>query len=354
WSAGRVVLAVSPFGYTLRRMHYLERIAALLNVVVRGSVAATRLALLPPAAPASPSATPRPAPADRRPTLSIIILTRNRVEQLLHTLTKLREGDVGRDCEVVVVDNDSRDGTPATVRERFPDVVVAETGDNLGVEGFNRGVAASTGETVLILDDDAWPAEGALAGALDRLRAEPDLDAIMLHRRHPKTDEWEWPFSHELNDDSTWPDMGSGNVIRRDAWDAVGGYESGYFLYRNDTDLALKLLAARKRVAFARDLHVWHDSPIAKHKTPKWIWRSTRNWVWLCRRHGKRSSGLRGILLGWLWAHRLARLSPAGHVMALRGLFEGLLRPAPALEDSVRPNGEALRRLIRLKMRYRG
>ncbi|MEL7483529.1 MAG: glycosyltransferase, partial [Planctomycetota bacterium] len=338
WSAGRVVLAVSPFGYTLRRMHYLERIAALLNVVVRGSVAATRLALLPPAAPASPSATPRPAPADRRPTLSIIILTRDRVEQLLHTLTKLREGDVGRDCEIVVVDNDSRDGTPATIRARFSDVVVVETGDNLGVEGFNRGVAASSGEAVLILDDDAWPAKGTLAGALDRLKAEPDLDAIMLHRRHPKTDEWEWPFAHELSDDSTWPDMGSGNIIRRDAWDAVGGYESGYFLYRNDTDLALKLLAAGKRVAFARDLHVWHDSPIAKRKTPKWIWRSTRNWVWLCRRHGRRGSGLRGILLGWLWAHRLARLSPAGHVMALRGLFEGLLQPAPALEDSVRPD----------------
>ncbi|MEO1510899.1 MAG: glycosyltransferase family 2 protein, partial [Planctomycetota bacterium] len=96
WSAGRVVLTLSPLGYTLRRMHYLERIAAVLNVVARGSVAATHLALLPPAAPASPSATPRPAPADRRPTLSIIILTRDRVEQLLYTLTKLGEDDVGR------------------------------------------------------------------------------------------------------------------------------------------------------------------------------------------------------------------------------------------------------------------
>ena len=354
WSAGRVVLSIAPTGYTLRRLRYSDRIAALLAVVIRGTLATTRITLLPPASPRSPSAESPPAPAERRPTLSVIILTRDRVEQLLHTLTKLREDDVGRDCEIVVVDNDSSDGTPGTVRERFPNVVVVETGANLGVEGFNRGVAASTGEAVLILDDDAWPADGALAGALDRLKTEPDLDAIMLHRRHPKTHEWEWPFDHELSDDSAWPDMGSGNIIRRAAWDAVGGYEAGYFLYRNDTDLALKLLAAGSRVAFARDLHVWHDSPIAKRKTPKWIWRSTRNWVWLCRRHGRRGSGICGVLLGWLWAHRLAWLSPAGHLMALRGLLEGVLKPAPELEEGVRPDGEALRRLIRLKMRYRG
>ncbi len=354
WSAGRVVLAVSPQGYTLRRMHYFDRLAALTGVLVRGLATTVRIALLPPRAPASPGVEVPAARPDRRPTLSIIILTRDRAEQLLHTLGKLREDEVGRDAEVVVVDNDSNDGTPGTVRERFPGVTVVETGENLGVEGFNRGVAASAGEAVLILDDDAWPAEGALAGVLDRLKNEPELDALMLHRRHPRTDEWEWPFAHEVSDPAAWPDMGSGNVIRREAWDAVGGYESGYFLYRNDTDLALKLLAAGRRVAFARELHVWHDSPIAKHKTPRWIWRSTRNWVWLCRRHGGSGSGISGIVLGWLWAHRLARLNPMGHLMALRGLMEGMFTPAPPLPDDVRPDGAALRRLIRLKRRYRG
>lgn len=354
WSAGRVILAISPMGYTLRRMHYLDRIAALIGVALFGMAATVRVSLFPPGAPASPRAEERTLPAKRRPTLSVIILTRDRIDQLLHTLGKLREDAVGKDCEIVVVDNDSSDGTPATVRERFPDAVVVETGANLGVEGFNRGVAASTGEAVLILDDDAWPAEGALAGVLDRLQEEPELDALMLHRRHPRTDEWEWPFAHDVADDTNWPDMGSGNVIRREAWDAVGGYEAGYFLYRNDTDLALKLLAAGRRVAFTRELHVWHDSPIAKHKTPRWIWRSTRNWVWLCRRHGRGGSGLRGILLGWAWAHRLARLNPMGHLAALRGLVEGLAKPAPSLPEGVRPDGGALRRLIRLKMRYRG
>jgi GT2 family glycosyltransferase len=358
WCAGRVVLAVSPQGYTIRRLGYLDRIVAVVNVTCRGLIASARLALLPPAAPASPPAQPREPdaarPSDRRPTLSVIILTRDRVEALLHTLGKLRDDPVGRDCEIVVVDNASSDGTPATVRERFPDVRVVETGDNLGVEGFNRGVAASSGEVVLILDDDAWPAEGTLAGALDRLKDRPELDAIMLHRRHPRTDEWEWPFDRDVDNTESWPDMGSGNMVRRAAWDDVGGYEAGYFLYRNDTDLALKLLAANRPVSFARDLHVWHDSPIARRKTPRWIHRSTRNWVWLCKRHGGGGSGVVGILFGWLWAHRLARFSPAGHVAAIRGMIEGVVRPAPAMPGSVRADGSALRRLIKLKMRYRG
>ncbi|MEO1584887.1 MAG: glycosyltransferase family 2 protein [Planctomycetota bacterium] len=364
WCAARIVIAVSPVGYTVRRLGYLDRIAAVANAVGRGLLATARLALAAPDPPESPGidagdiepaeSTPAASTPGRRPSLSIVILTRDRIDKLLHTIEQLELDEVGRDAEIIVVDNGSADGTPATLRERHPRVRVVETQDNLGVEGFNRGAQASTGDALLILDDDAWPAPGTLAGALDRLEREPGLDALMLHRRHPKTNSWEWPFDNDIGDADRWPDMGSGNIVRREAWDAVGGYEAGYFLYRNDTDLALKLLAAGRTAAFARGLHVWHDSPIASRKTPAWIRRSTRNWVWLCKRHGGRGSGIAGIALGWLWAHRLARLSLPGHAAAVRGMIEGVAQRPPALGSGIKPDGRALRRLIALKMRYRG
>lgn len=147
--------------------------------------------------------------------------------------------------------------------------------------------------------------------------------------------------------------MGPGNIIRRSAWDAVGGYEGGYFLYRNDTDLALKLMGAGYEVLFTPDCKVWHDSPIARTKTAKWLYRSTRNWVWLARRHGRRGSGLVAILMGWIWAHRLAGLSPTKHIATLRGLFAGLFSAAPKLESTVKPDGKALKRLVLLKLGLR-
>ncbi|HED54581.1 MAG TPA: glycosyltransferase [Phycisphaerales bacterium] len=352
WAAARVLLIVSPQGFRIHRVRPVDRLASLFNTAARSVRPLVGLTWsLPEPPPSEPIASTRPG---ERPSLSIIILTRNRIDQLLHTLAMLEQDEVGAQSEIIVVDNASTDGTPTRVRREFERVKVIPTGANLGVEGFNRGVEASTGDAVLILDDDAWPNPGALAGALDLLAERPDVAGIMLHRQHPRTNEHEWPFERIASRLPRWPDMGSGNIIRRSAWDAVGGYESGYFLYRNDTDLALKLLGAGYEVMFTPDLHVWHDSPISKTKTAPWLFRSTRNWVWLCKRHGRRGSGLLAILLGWLWAHKLAGFSPVKHWAALRGALAGLFTRAPKLESSTKPDGKALARLIRLKMGLRG
>lgn len=351
WAAGRILLVATSTGFRIRRVRSIDRLSALLGLLLASIKPVFLLTFYPPDAPPAEPISPT-APL-KRPTLSVIILTRDRIDKLSTTLRKLRQDDVGKDCQIVVVDNASTDGTPATLQREFPDIKVVPTGSNLGVEGFNRGVAASSGETVLILDDDAWPAEDALAGALDLLARRPDAAAVTLHRQHPQTNEYEWPFERITSRTPRWPDMGPGNIIRREAWDAVGGYECGYFLYRNDTDLALKLMGAGYEVLFTPDCKVWHDSPIARTKTAKWLYRSTRNWVWLARRHGRRGSGLVAILMGWLWAHRLAGLSPAKHFATLKGLFAGLFSAAPKLESTVKPDGKALKRLVLLKLGLR-
>ena len=351
WAAGRILLVATPTGFRIHRLRSIDRLAALLGLLLSSIRPVLMLTFFPPDAP--PAEPISPIVPGARPSLSVIILTRDRIEKLSHTLRMLEADDVGKDCEIVVVDNASTDGTPAAIQREFPRVKVIPTGSNLGVEGFNRGVAASSGEAVLILDDDAWPDTGALAGALDLLARRPSAAAVTLHRQHPRTNEYEWPFARLTSRTPRWPDMGPGNIIRRNAWDAVGGYEAGYFLYRNDTDLALKLLGAGYEVLFTPDCKVWHDSPIARTKTAKWLFRSTRNWVWLARRHGRRGSGLVAILMGWIWAHKLAGLSPAKHLATIRGLLAGLFTRAPKLESAVKPDGRALKRLVLLKLGLR-
>ena len=59
------------------------------------------------------------------------------------------------DLELIVVDNGSTDGSAAAVRARHPSCVVLEQDDNLGfAEGCNRGIAASHGEWVALLNND--------------------------------------------------------------------------------------------------------------------------------------------------------------------------------------------------------
>ncbi len=285
--------------------------------------------------------------------LSIVVLSFNRRDALARTLGELcSTADAG--AQVIVVDNASSDGSAGMVGERFGWAELVELDQNVAIEGFNRGAARADREFVLILDDDSWPEAGAIERAMAMMRVDGRLGGMMLHRRHPKTMEFEWPFDHVDSPQRGWPDMGCGNLVRLEAWRQVGGYESAFFLYRNDTDLALKLLGAGWDVAFDPRIRVRLDSPVVKNKTPRWFELSTRNWVWMCKRHGRGLGRVTAICLGWLWAHRLARCSAIRHWRAFRGFVAGVSRAAPGLEESVRADGSALRRLVALKLRHRG
>ena len=291
--------------------------------------------------------------------LSIVVLAFNRREALADTLGSLehvhRAGG-----EIIVVDNASSDGTSELVQARFAWARLITLERNLGVDGFNRGAERATRELVLILDDDATPRPGSLERAVAIMLTNPKLGGLMLHRLHPRTGKWEWPFERIDTPQDDWPDMGCGNLVRRQAWQRVGGYEAGFFLYRNDTDLALKLLAAGYETRFDPALVVLHDSKVVHRQKPRWFRLSTRNWVWMCRRHGSGMIALQAIALGWLWAHKLAGLSPRRQAMALVGGISGMVRAHPPLPDGLlpdgqRPDGSALRRLVHLKrtVRYR-
>lgn len=291
-----------------------------------------------------------PEPGRSLADLAIVVLAYNRRDALADTLAHLAGLDPG---QVIVVDNASSDGTEAMVRRDFPRCELIRLDENLGVEGFNRGAACADRPYLLILDDDARPEGPGLGRALELMRSDPTIGGVMLHRLHPRTGQPEWPFDRVADHRVSWCDMGCGNLVRRDAWQRVGGYESRYFLYRNDTDLALSLRAAGYEVHFDPAWRVLHDSPIVDRRTPAWFARSTRNWVWMCRRHGRGVTRPKGIALGWLWAHRLAGTSVRRHLGALRGVVAGLVRPAPPLPDGLAPDGAALAELIRLKISLR-
>lgn len=302
------------------------------------------------------------------PLLSIIILVYNRRDALAHTLDQVhaalerlwrslhavdsnaRDGPIWSAlAEIIVVDNASTDDPASLIRERFPYCHLITLDKNLGVAAFNRGVAQATGTYLLILDDDAWPDGDSLAHALAYLESTPPVAAVMLQPVHPRTGSLEWPFDRVAQLTTNWPDLRCANLIRRDAWEAVGGYEERFFLYRNDTDLALKLLGSGHDIAYNPAWRAMHDSPHITVRRVRWFTLSTRNWCWMCRRHARFPGWVWPALMGWLWAHRLAGFSVSRHWATIRGGLAGLCTPAPPAPARVQRHGAALRRLTALK-----
>ncbi|MCE7973088.1 MAG: glycosyltransferase family 2 protein [Leptolyngbya sp. PLA1] len=260
--------------------------------------------------------------------LSAIVVSHNRREALARTLRELAAIGLFQAGEVIVADNASADGSAAMVRERFPGVRLLELSDNLGVEAYNLAAAEARGDTLLILDDDSWPDGDSLRTALATLDARPGLGAVALLPVHPRTNRAEW---HHGAEPDAFPLMGCGNLVRADAWRELGGYEPTFFLYRNDTDLALRLLATGRGVAFNPEWVVWHDSPAARRKSERWLRLATRNWLWLCRRHGEGLTALTGMSLGVLAAMRHAGPSFRRVWTVLSGIYLGITQePAPS------------------------
>jgi GT2 family glycosyltransferase len=183
---------------------------------------------------------------------SVIIPTFNGGRVLPGQLDALSRQEWDGDWEVVVVDDRSTDGSPEVARTfvgRLPRLRVIELRDHRGsAAARNAGVAATSGELLLFLDDDDVVASGyvramssALANAdvvcsrleLDRLNA-PDVAVS----RGPS---WQWDgplFEFPL------PHAAAASLgIRREAFDAVGGFDAEISTY-HDADLCLRLQRA--------------------------------------------------------------------------------------------------------------
>lgn len=107
------------------------------------------------------------------PHLSIIIVNFNGGVHLQRCLASLAEYPPQVPAEVIVVDNASTDGSPAIVAQ-FPGVRLLALANNGGFSaGNNAGIRASSGELILLLNNDTIVKAGALDTLVSRLEAQP-------------------------------------------------------------------------------------------------------------------------------------------------------------------------------------
>lgn len=116
------------------------------------------------------------------PKLLSIIIVNWRVRELLHDCLQsvFNNTRLARErYEVVVVDNDSGDGSAAMVREAFPDAVLIENSMNLGFGAANnQAMAVCSGEWVLLLNPDTLVPPGAIDRMLDKMLSSPRVAVL--------------------------------------------------------------------------------------------------------------------------------------------------------------------------------
>ena len=106
--------------------------------------------------------------------LSAILVNYHSLEPLLGTLTALTADAAGLDHEIVLVDNSPGDGTAAAIATRFPAVLQLANAENVGfARAVNRGIEASRGEFVLLLNPDCEPCPGAMGALLEHMTRNP-------------------------------------------------------------------------------------------------------------------------------------------------------------------------------------
>jgi GT2 family glycosyltransferase len=140
--------------------------------------------------------------ATNRPTLSVVIPTFERPDTLFRVLDALGRQDGAPDFEVVVVDDGSRDETPARLaayRPSYPWTVLSQTNGG-PASARNRGVREARGEYVLFLGDDTVP-ERKLLAVHAATHAEPRAFpvAVLGYTTWPRERRVS-PFLHHINE----------------------------------------------------------------------------------------------------------------------------------------------------------
>jgi N-acetylglucosaminyl-diphospho-decaprenol L-rhamnosyltransferase len=223
--------------------------------------------------------------------LSVIVVNWNTRDLLLNCLASIR-ANAGQ-CEIVVVDNGSTDGSTDAVRESYPDARVILHAENQGYARANMiGLRASTGRYVLFLNSDTIIPPGTLPGLIDLLEKEPAIAACGPKLLRPDGSTQPYAFGSDprlpyllaraclrlgfrasLHDWETvavqpvdWI-SGACLLVRRSALEQVGGLDERIFMYFEDNDLCLRLRRAGWQVVYnplVKITHMGGSSPAEK------------------------------------------------------------------------------------------
>ena len=226
--------------------------------------------------------------------LSVIILNYN-VRYFLEICVLSVQNALSQiDGEIIVVDNNSQDGSCEMIKQRFPNVTIIQNNDNIGFpKGNNIGVAHAKGEYICILNPDTVVAEDTFSKIVAFAKEQKKLGIIGcklidgagkflpeskrgvptpwvaftkivgLYKLFPKSKLFGKYYAGHLAENQTGKVdilVGAFMVMKRELYLEVGGFDEKCFMYSDDVDLSYVVAKAGK------DNYYFHDTTIIHYK----------------------------------------------------------------------------------------
>ena len=233
------------------------------------------------------------------PRVAVVVVSFETRDTLVAGLGAL-ERHAGLPIETVVVDNASSDGSADTVRAGFPGVRVIANAENVGfARACNQGTRETRAPLVLFLNPDTSLEPGALPALASLVESRPRVGIAGPRTRSANGDiqvstgpdlslvsEWrqrrlvrgvarrdpralaEAEARHAVEHEPGWV-SGACLLARREALDAVSGFDERFFLYEEDADLCRRVRAAGFQILFTPEAEVRHAKGRSMARTPK-------------------------------------------------------------------------------------
>jgi N-acetylglucosaminyl-diphospho-decaprenol L-rhamnosyltransferase len=185
--------------------------------------------------------------------------------------------------KILAIDNASTDGTPGIIKEKFPQVEVIETGQNLGFGKANniglKRVLEEKADYAFLLNQDAWVEEDTIKKLIKIQKENPEYHLLSPIHLNGKGDAIDRNFQNYLGNNFT-PGFFSdlylkkkktlyeGKYANAAAWllsyhcvKTVGGFDPLFKQYGEDNDYISRLHQAQLKLAIVPDTVIYHDRP---------------------------------------------------------------------------------------------
>jgi N-acetylglucosaminyl-diphospho-decaprenol L-rhamnosyltransferase len=267
------------------------------------------------------------------PEIAIVVVSWNTRELLDRCLLSMRSDVDAGLAEVWVVDNGSSDGSQELVRDAHPWAGLVLPDENLGYgPAVNLAAARSRARWIAPSNSDVELFPGALRALLDGAAGDPGAGAVGPRlilpdgRTQPSVQPFPGPagalagilgtlrpgcsrvWDPERPARVPWV-TGAFLIVRREAWDEIGGFDAAQWMYAEDLDLCWRLKRAGWATRYEPSARVRHALSAAASKafgSGMELRIHAATYAWMARRRGLlatwTTAGLEAGAAALLWA----------------------------------------------------
>ncbi|MEI4768833.1 glycosyltransferase family 2 protein [Psychrobacillus sp. FJAT-51614] len=234
--------------------------------------------------------------------VSIIIVNFNTKKLTLECIQSIYNANSLYEIEIILVDNNSSDGSVDIIRKIYPKVNVIENRQNVGFSrANNQAILQSKGRYVLLLNSDTIVMEDTLSkivefmdkdkqigaagcevllknGTLDRAchRGFPTPEASFYYmtgfaKRYPNSPKYNAYHKSYLNMDEVHEIdclVGAFMMVRREAIDEIGLLDESFFMYGEDIDWCFRIKKAGWKIYYYPHVSIIHYKGASSRKKP--------------------------------------------------------------------------------------